>query len=157
PLDRAAEALEKGVRKDAAPLAEAIAELPDDLATPILDAWIRTPFSRGAENTTPLLERWLVLDPDGERTVSWLRALKGDDLDLESGARIGALVKLLPTEHARAIGLRVAAFLAEDDDRAPYGSMNAEGLLTACWPDDADPTPLLELALGAPIAEAAAL
>ena len=157
PLDRAAEALEEGVSKDAAPLAEAIAELPDELATPILDAWIRTPFSRRAENTTPLLERWLALDPDGERTVSWLRKLSSDDLDLESGARIGRLVKLLPTDHARAIRLRVAAFLAEDDDHAPYGSMNAERLLEACWPDDADPTPLLELALGAPIAEAAAL
>jgi hypothetical protein len=156
PLDRAAEALEEGVSKDAAPLAEAIAELPDALATPILDAWMKTSRAAQAKGAEPLIERWLRLDPEGERTEAWLRSMGDDNPMLESGARVGALVKRLPVEHARAIGLRVAAFLT--DDRAhPYGRMYGEGLLTACWPDEADPTPLLELALGAPIADAAAL
>ena len=156
PLDRAAEALEEGVSKDAAPLAEPIAELPDELATPILDAWMKTSRAAQAKGAEPLIERWLRLDPEGERTEAWLRSMGDDNPMLESGARVGALIKRLPVEQARAIGLRVAAFLT--DDRAhPYGRMYGEGLLTACWPDEADPTPLLELALGAPIADAAAL
>jgi len=156
PLDRAAEALEKGVSKDAAPLAEAIAELPDALATPILDAWMRTSRAAQAKGAEPLIERWLRLDPEGERTEAWLRAMGDENPMLESGDRIGALVKRLPAEQARAIGLRVAALL-DDEDAHPYGRMYGEGLLKACWPDEADPTPLLERALGAPLADAAAL
>lgn len=154
PLDRAAEALEKGVLRDARPLAEAVGELPDELVRPILDAWIRTRLVFGAKNVEPLLQRWIALDPDGERTALWLRGMSGGSIDLEAGARLGAVLARRPPAEACAIALAVARILTEQGHEF-YVHLNAEALLARSWPDDADPTPLLELALGASLAEAA--
>lgn len=155
PLDRAAEALEKGVGDDAAPLAAAIAELPDDLAAPILDAWMRTPRAIHAKNSDALIERWLSLDPDGERTMAWLRAIEGEHMDIQAGTRVGVFLKRRPAEQARAIGLRAAAYLKKGGDA--YLKWNSEQLLEASWPAASDPTALLEVALGAKLEELAAL
>jgi len=155
PLDRAAEALEEGVRKDAGPLADAIAELPDELVTPILDAWIRTDFVLSAANVTPLFERWIDLDPSGERTAAWLMGMRGERVDLEAGARLGAVLARRPTEERRTIALRLARELPGLDSEHYARVMNIDALVANGWPPEADPTPLLELALGVPIAEAA--
>lgn len=155
PLDRAAEALERGVLKDAGPLAAAIAALPDELAAPILEAWIRTPYATGATSAEPLLERWLDLDPDGERTVAWLRTLRIDDGVLHAGQHLGAVLRGRSREQARAVALRVARLLPES--RQTGARHNAEQLVEAAWPEEEDPTPLLEIAFGGSFAEAAAL
>ncbi len=155
PLDRAAEALEEGVHEDAGPLADAIAELPDELVTPILDAWIRTDFVLRAANVTPLFERWIDLDPSGERTAAWLMGMRGERVDLEAGARLGAVLARRPTEERRTIALRLARELPGLDSEHYARVMNIEALVAHGWPPEADPTPLLEVALGVPIADAA--
>lgn len=156
PLDRAAEALEEGVMSDAAPLVEAIAELPDELAAPILEAWMHTRFVLEAEGVEPLLERWVELDPDGTRTAKWLHALEHRGT-LDGGKKVGAIVARRSTEQALAFCWKAARILADDPGQHVYTLMNAQALLEQAWPKGADPTPMLEMVLGAPLAEAATL
>lgn len=154
PLDRAAEALEKGVREDATAFAEAIEELPDELATPLLDAWMKTSAIH-AKNSDGLIDRWLSLDPNGQRTLDWLRSIEGERVDLDAGVRVGAVLRRRSPEQARTIGLRIAAHLTKDRDS--YPSYAAQQLLEASWPNDSDPTPLLEIAFGGKLEELSAL
>jgi len=162
PLDRAAELLDMQGMSDAEPLATAIAELPDDLAMPILDRFLRIPYGLHAKGAGALLERWVTGDADGARLFAWLEEIPEGNRD-EDGERIGALLARRSDEERVALGMRLAPLLfrfGERVDRAERGSIYslkaAEGALKGCWPDEADPTPLLELRLGAPLAEAGA-
>ncbi len=152
PLDRAAEALEKGVYEDATPLAEAIAELPDELAGPILDAWMRATRGRSKRGAEPLVERWLSLD--GERLVTWARQTAFMDIH---GARSSVAPALRRRGDVDGC-MRLAQLCLEVGARNDASRLAAlADLLADAWPDEADPTALLELGLGAPLAEAGAL
>lgn len=156
PLDRAAEALEGRIYKDATPLAEAIAELPDELAGPILDAWMRSTGGRSRKGAEPLVERWLSLGE--ERLFAWMRDAKLDVLDMSCSSITPALRK----RSDAGICMRLAHFCdelgaREDEPGVSSRLTSVAKLLAGAWPDDADPTPLLELGLGAPLADAGAL
>ena len=157
PLDRAAEALETLSERDARPLAGAIAELPDALAAPILESFVRGAFLLGHQGADALLERWVGLDAEGARVVAWLAREDGRK-DKQDGERIGAAIRTLPPERAAAIALRVARFIHGLDfpsDTTALGGATA--VLAAAWPDEVDPSPLLELVLDAELDRAAAL
>ena len=155
PLDRAAALLDKVDGLDASALAAAIEELPDELALPLLEAFVRIPCVLRAKGAEALLERW-TCDADGDRLLAWLAAPpphgSGD------GQRMGAALARLRSTHAAAIGVRIARFIVEHDDEEHIDRVSlAEATLKACWPDGADPTPLLEPLLGAPIDRAVEL
>lgn len=156
PLDRASELLDKQDMGDAEPLASAVAELPDDLAMPILDRFLRIPYALHAKGAGALLERWVTGDADGARLFAWLEEIPEGSRDGD-GARIGALLARRSDEERVALGMRLARLFSRFDRAATIRSFKAtEGVLAGCWPDSADPTPLLELRLGAPLAEAGA-
>lgn len=156
PLDRAAELLDKQGMGDAEPLASAVAALPDDLAMPILDRFLRVPYGLHAKGAGALLERWVTGDADGARIFAWLEEIPEGSRD-EDGERIGALLATRSDEERVALGMRLAPLLARFDQADTFYALKVtEGALTGCWPDAADPTALLELRLGAPLAEAGA-
>lgn len=154
PLDRAGEALEGRIHRDATPLVEAIAELPDDLATPILEAWLREPLALRAESAEPLIERWLTIDADATRTIEWLRAI-GRDGGMSGGERLAAVLAGRPSAEVERFCLPIAAERIRLSAREQYRAENVADAILAVWPADADPMPLLELALGVPLEEAA--
>ncbi len=154
PLDRAAKALEDRIDRDVSPLAAPLAELPDELAAPILDAWVKIPFATEAEGAEPLLERWITLDADGAKIAAFLD--RGDAMLYSTeGARIGAVLARRPSEQAVAVCLRLAAILPRLERRETLALEMAEELIRLAWPDDADPRPLLEAALASSLEDAA--
>ena len=154
PLDRAAALFDELDTRDVSALAGAMAELPDELALPMLDAFMRARNVVSAKGAEPLLERWARLDTDGSRLLAWLEDKKRRDSSPRDGERIGrALAKRPPAERVP-IALRVAALIAPLDAPKDIIKLSiAEGVLKEAWPD-VDPTPLLEIALGAPLAQA---
>lgn len=153
PLDRAAEALEKGVHKDATPLAEAIAELPDELAGPILDAWMRATGGWSKRGAEPLVDRWLALDE--ERLVAWARETDFMDIHAAQRSIAPALRRRGDVDGCMRLAQLCLELGADDDETSRMASL--ADLLAHAWPEEADPTALLELGLGAPLAEAGAL
>jgi len=155
PLDRAAVALERGVRREGAAFAAAIAELPDELAGPLLDAWIRVPRAALAAEAEALIDRWLALDPDGARVEALVASADEDEIDHRLGPQIGAALQKQP--HALTTCMRVARWMRPRDFAEQLAAIDlGKEILESGWPEDAAPTPLLELALGAPLARAAA-
>src|SRR5690606_35890853 len=70
--------------------------------------------------------------------------------DDAGGARIGAALARQP--HAVAIGLRLARWMRPLDYREQMPAIElGNRILEHGWPPDADPAPLFELALGAPL------
>jgi hypothetical protein len=143
------------VRRELAAFAEAIAELPDDLAGPLLDAWIRVPRATSAAGAEALIERWVALDTDGARVEALLVKADVDEVDHRLGPQIGAALQKQP--HALATCMRVARWMRPRDFAEHLAAVDlGKEILESGWPEDAAPTPLLELALGAPLAQAAA-
>ena len=155
PLDRAAAIFDELDNRDVSALADAMAELPDELALPMLDAFMRTRNVVSAKGAEPLLERWARLDTDGSRLLAWLRGKNADDADSRDGERIGKALAKRPPAEIVPIGLEVARLMAGLEAREEIIRLStAQGVLKEAWPD-VDPTPLLEVVLGAPLARAA--
>src|SRR5690606_27232674 len=71
------------------------------------------------------------------------------------GKRVGAALARRPSADAAAIGVRIARLIVELDEERDIDPLSlAEDILKESWPADADPTPPLELLLGAPLADA---
>ncbi len=150
-LDRAAELLEQ--ESDVHELATALAELPDDLAMPMIEAFIHRRYALRADGCEALLQRWVGSDADGERIVRWLAQCKPRP-DIRDAERIGTA--LARHAHAEAVCLRVVRFMVPLESRRDILLLSAaEAIVKGAWPETADPTPILELALGAPLERAA--
>ena len=155
PLDRAAALFDELDPRDVSALADAMAELPDDLAVPMLDAFMRARSVVSAKGAEPLLERWARLDTDGSRLLAWLRGKNADDALSREGERIGEALAKRPSAEVVPIALEVARLMAGLDAREDIMRLSTvQGVLKKAWPD-VDPTPLLEVVLGAPLARAA--
>ncbi len=154
PLDRAAEALEIGVRGGTAKLVAAVAELPDELAMPLLEAWIRTESAMRIKGSEPLIDRWLRCDTDGARLCAWLQQSR-DDRPFGAEEPIAAALARADEAHATILCLAVLGRLRSLLKRDHMAFHAAECVLRAGWPRDADRRPLLEAALGAPLERAA--
>jgi hypothetical protein len=153
PLDRTAALLDKVDGLDVSALAAAIDELPDALALPLLEAFVRIPSVMRAKGAEALLERWTRCDADGARLLAWLQRPPRDAYG--DGKRLGAALARRSSADAAAIGLRVARLILGMDEERHVDQLSlAEEMLKESWPADADPTPLLELLVGAPLAEA---
>lgn len=151
PLDAAAEAIEKGLYGHTQALVEAIAQLPDDLAEPILEAWVRTEGALSVEGAATLLDRWLHGDATGQRLLRWLLDEKQERALLQGEAVAAALRRKPPTQIIASC-LRIAEELARSETNV--GQYQLSGVLERAWPKEADRVPLLEAALGASIQEA---
>lgn len=151
PLDAAAEALEKGIYHHTGAFMEAIAQLPDELALPILEAWARTRGALSLDGAATLLERWLCGDEEGERLLRWLLDAKHEEA-LLNVAKAAEALQRMPRAQVIASCLRLArAFTRSEADVRQY---HLSQVLSHAWPRDADRTPLLEIALGTSLQEA---
>lgn len=151
PLDAAAEALEKGIYLHTRAFMDAIAQLPDELAVPILEAWARTRGALSREGSDTLLERWLRGDDEGERLLRWLLDGKHEEA-LINVEKAGVALQRAPHAQRIASCLRIAHALVRSE--ANMREYQLSQVLTHAWPRDVDRTQLLEIALGTSLQEA---
>lgn len=151
PLDTAAEALEKGLHRHTQALVNAIALLPDDLALPILEAWVRMSGAIVQEGAATLLDRWLRGDEGGQRLLRWLVDEKHEEAFLHGGTVAAALRRTPPTQIIASC-LNIAEQLAGSEVSVRQYQLGQ--VLEQAWPAEADRIPLLEIALGASVQEA---
>ena len=151
PLDAAAEALEKGLYRHTQALVDAIALLPDDLAEPILEAWMRMRGALSVEGAATLLDRWLRGDESGERLLRWLLDEKQDEALLQ-GEAVALALRRTPPAQIIASCLSIAEELARSE--VSLRQYQLSQVLERAWPAEADRIPLLEAALGTSIQEA---
>ena len=152
-LDAAAAALEKGLHKHTQAFAEAVAALPDDLALPILESWIRTENALFVEGVGPLLVRWLQGDAEGERLTRWLTEEEHKNA-LVYLDKVAAALRQTSQAQCVASCLRFARWLLQPAE-SPTVQYAVGSFLSKAWPPDADRLPLLELVLGSSVATAA--
>lgn len=151
PLDAAAEALEKGLYQHGQAFEDAIAALPNDLAVPILESWMRSEGTLFRASSS-LLDRWVLGDENGERVVRWIME---DHKEVSYHCeKVAEAVRRAPREQLVACCLRAArSVMGPDESETTRYALGR--FLENAWPSDADRTPLLEIAFGTPLAEAA--
>ncbi len=152
PLDAAAEALEKQRYGTEEEFERAIGALPDNLAVPILESWVRSKHALH-QASAALLDRWLLGDEDGARVVRWF--LEEERRDTYSHSeKVARALRRAPRAQCIATCLRAARQLMELDQTSS-ASLALGQFLEQAWPNDADRVPLLEIVFGMSLGEAA--
>lgn len=143
PLDAAAAALE--IHRTPG-LKAALDALPDELALPLLDAWMRLTHPFFSDDKDALLARWTQLDTDASHFAVRVREGDLDRALLGDNALLGQAIGRLPEAQRVAFGTTLAELLVSPSEDGKISRWSLGGLLAQIWPEDRDPSPLLDIA-----------